>query len=353
LVSSTTVAMEVIKGRMYDYNNGRFLSVDPFIQSPTSTQSMNPYTYIFNNPLSGVDPTGYKSELDDKSFTKTTKFAPTGSNIRSGTKTSGVSTGGVSFSVSVNGSGQVLSSSGVDKLGTSGASTQIGKDGSISGTGGQSARMQEPVVLGENPETGENLDRRTAKLFTPFAGPLMELTERCMGSNGCNSGDVTKQVALTGLEFGIAKGVDLLGKYAPSAWKAIALWFKGSKSLDNAVFAQVRSKGTKAFSEKGQIIYSRLAGKSITTVDDLTNALTSGLIKSSQVPLDYVVMGGQKVIANTRTSTALINANIPKSQWIGINKTGIKAYDDVTFDTLVQRQLNKNYGGSVNNARRE
>ncbi len=47
---------------MYDYNNGRFLSVDPFIQSPTSTQSMNPYTYIFNNPLSGIDPTGYISD---------------------------------------------------------------------------------------------------------------------------------------------------------------------------------------------------------------------------------------------------------------------------------------------------
>ncbi|MBL4661912.1 MAG: hypothetical protein JKY19_16250 [Alcanivoracaceae bacterium] len=46
---------------MYDYNNGRFLSVDPFIQNPGSTQSLNPYTYIFNNPLSGVDPTGYIS----------------------------------------------------------------------------------------------------------------------------------------------------------------------------------------------------------------------------------------------------------------------------------------------------
>ncbi len=52
-----------MNGRMYDYNNGRFLSVDPFIQSPTSTQSMNPYTYIFNNPLSGVDPTGYRSTV--------------------------------------------------------------------------------------------------------------------------------------------------------------------------------------------------------------------------------------------------------------------------------------------------
>jgi hypothetical protein len=51
---------------MYDYNNGRFLSVDPFIQSPTSTQSLNPYTYIFNNPLSGTDPSGYCSKNDKK-----------------------------------------------------------------------------------------------------------------------------------------------------------------------------------------------------------------------------------------------------------------------------------------------
>jgi hypothetical protein len=33
--------------------------VDPFIQSPTSTQSINPYSYIMNNPLAGTDPTGY------------------------------------------------------------------------------------------------------------------------------------------------------------------------------------------------------------------------------------------------------------------------------------------------------
>ena len=48
-----------MNGRVYDFNNGRFLNVDPFIQNPGSTQSLNPYTYIFNNPLSGVDPSGY------------------------------------------------------------------------------------------------------------------------------------------------------------------------------------------------------------------------------------------------------------------------------------------------------
>ncbi|MFQ6371525.1 FG-GAP-like repeat-containing protein [Shewanella sp. YIC-542] len=51
-----------MNGRIYDYNLGRFMSVDPFIQSPTSTQSVNPYSYIMNNPLAGIDPTGYYAE---------------------------------------------------------------------------------------------------------------------------------------------------------------------------------------------------------------------------------------------------------------------------------------------------
>lgn len=50
-----------MNGRVYDYRLGRFLSVDPFISKPPNSQSINPYSYIGNNPLSGVDPTGYES----------------------------------------------------------------------------------------------------------------------------------------------------------------------------------------------------------------------------------------------------------------------------------------------------
>lgn len=48
-----------MNGRGYDANLGRFLSVDPIIQFPANSQSLNPYSYILNNPLSGTDPTGY------------------------------------------------------------------------------------------------------------------------------------------------------------------------------------------------------------------------------------------------------------------------------------------------------
>jgi len=49
-----------MNGRVYDYRLGRFLSVDPIISNPLSSQSINPYSYIGNNPLSGTDPTGYE-----------------------------------------------------------------------------------------------------------------------------------------------------------------------------------------------------------------------------------------------------------------------------------------------------
>lgn len=60
-----------MNGRMYDYQLGRFLSVDPVIQFPANSQSLNPYSYIMNNPLSGRDPSGYFT-CDEKGTCKGT-----------------------------------------------------------------------------------------------------------------------------------------------------------------------------------------------------------------------------------------------------------------------------------------
>ena len=46
-------------GRVYDPELGRFLSPDPFVQFPASTQGFNRYAYVSNNPLSYTDPSGY------------------------------------------------------------------------------------------------------------------------------------------------------------------------------------------------------------------------------------------------------------------------------------------------------
>lgn len=55
-----------MNGRVFDYALGRFFSVDPIIQFPLNSQSLNPYSYILNNPLSGTDPTGYAADCPER-----------------------------------------------------------------------------------------------------------------------------------------------------------------------------------------------------------------------------------------------------------------------------------------------
>jgi hypothetical protein len=50
-----------MNGRIYDPLIGRFMSADPFIQSPENLQSHNRYAYVLNNPLTLTDPSGYFS----------------------------------------------------------------------------------------------------------------------------------------------------------------------------------------------------------------------------------------------------------------------------------------------------
>lgn len=48
-----------MNGRLYDPYLQRFLSPDPFVQSPENAQNYNRYTYCLNNPLMYTDPSGY------------------------------------------------------------------------------------------------------------------------------------------------------------------------------------------------------------------------------------------------------------------------------------------------------
>jgi len=95
-VSDSSVHMN---GRVYDYNLGRFLSVDPIIQGNGNSQGINPYSYIMNNPLSGTDPTGYEIEEVEKKV----KVSTTGSRIKRTVTVSAKSNGNGGATVMISG----------------------------------------------------------------------------------------------------------------------------------------------------------------------------------------------------------------------------------------------------------
>ncbi len=54
-----------MNGRMYDPLIARMLSPDNYVQSTSSTQAYNRYSYAYNNPLKYTDPTGNYAIVDD------------------------------------------------------------------------------------------------------------------------------------------------------------------------------------------------------------------------------------------------------------------------------------------------
>ncbi|MGH8275017.1 MAG: RHS repeat-associated core domain-containing protein, partial [Gammaproteobacteria bacterium] len=106
--SLDSVSLVDYNARLYDPALGRFLSVDPLIAHPGSTQSINPYSYVENNPLNKTDPTGQasaggqvctgsgKTRTCTTTTTTTRTITPTGSHIPQTTtsKTSTTTVGG-------------------------------------------------------------------------------------------------------------------------------------------------------------------------------------------------------------------------------------------------------------------
>ena len=52
-----------MNGRVQDAVIGRFISPDPFVTEPGNTQNFNRYAYVYNNPLSYVDPSGFSCTM--------------------------------------------------------------------------------------------------------------------------------------------------------------------------------------------------------------------------------------------------------------------------------------------------
>jgi RHS repeat-associated protein len=56
-----STGLHFYSARYYDSQLGRFISPDPFVQAPADPQTLNRYSYVRNNPVKYIDPSGYFS----------------------------------------------------------------------------------------------------------------------------------------------------------------------------------------------------------------------------------------------------------------------------------------------------
>jgi RHS repeat-associated protein len=54
-----------MNGRVQDAISGTFISPDPYVPDAMNTQAFNRYAYVYNNPLTYTDPSGFKPSPDD------------------------------------------------------------------------------------------------------------------------------------------------------------------------------------------------------------------------------------------------------------------------------------------------
>ncbi|CAH9067617.1 hypothetical protein PSECIP111854_04153 [Pseudoalteromonas sp. CIP111854] len=162
-----------MNGRVYDYNLGRFMSVDPVIQSPTNSQSINPYSYIMNNPLAGVDPSGYKWEKKTGSNvrTKTADVSTTG-KISASDKVQSVEVGKDSIKINTNNGSMTVNDVTADEVSNmmdmKGAANK--KDSNANISGGVGSSSENPSVSKESP--GEPSSFTSSSCQTSFNCPI-------------------------------------------------------------------------------------------------------------------------------------------------------------------------------------
>lgn len=137
--------------------SGRFMSVDPIYQAPTNSQSVNPYSYVMNNPLSLVDPSGYCASATDNENDANPTVCGTGNNDagasdykgrnngtsgNTGSHVDGHSDWFCSNCESAVWSASSLLGSGMDKSGSTDPSAAQHKQGGAADTGSPNRRIK-------------------------------------------------------------------------------------------------------------------------------------------------------------------------------------------------------------------
>jgi RHS repeat-associated protein len=283
--------------RYVDFWTGTFPTRDPFAGYMHDPQSLHKYAYGHGNPIGNTDPTGEYS------------------------------LGGVSVSIGISG---VLG--GTVSYARGGSFFEGFAYGAVGGAVGYLAFPLALAAFGGG------------TTFAGFYGALAStgfVSGASVGGlqswmNNRSALDITfdaLESGVLGASVSILFGPFFSGKYVARP-----------NTVTNANFAQSAINRAETFSKEGIKVYSKAAGRPINTVDDLVDAIADGTVDASQLAVDFVIKDGVKLILNTRTSTALTRAAVPRSQWYGRDVTGtrVPGLGQTTFDELAEAQLRNN-----------
>jgi RHS repeat-associated protein len=306
--------LSYFNNRYYDAALYRFISPDLLADS-TRPGTFNPYQYGLHNPTTNGDPTGLDPRpwnapnfdaagFNYEAYAARDGFGPDISLIQGGQPRSGLS-GATPPSASI----PPASPTALEQsLSTYAAACYPG--------------WLAPCYAAAHILAGGTLSEAREIYETPC--------DTGSGGIGCDIGGVYHdEVVDTLIAFvvtaGLSRGATAGGLLGSTADDAAGAALAGT--LDDAAFAQTTFR--EAFSRGGLF-----AGQSI---DDVARAIRSGDLAPSDVPIQYVVRDGNTLILNTRSAQALARAGVPRSDWSGINMTGVPA-----AEARLSAQLSRN-----------
>jgi len=116
--------------------------------------------------------------------------------------------------------------------------------------------------------------------------------------------------------------------------------FKSTKAADkrlSTVGKEVAGGGLNFTQTTASARFSEAGTFSGKTIGEVANDLRTGVLKATDMPVEYIERDGVKLIVNTRSSLALRRAGIPESEWNLVNKTG-----DAFTETKITERLARN-----------
>jgi hypothetical protein len=280
-----------MNGRVYDYNVGRFMSVDPLIHTEAGSQGINPYSYIFNNPLSGTDPTGYDAEQE-----KPKKETVTGSRIKGNSvAASGVAGAAGAMAKNSAAAGRAKTQAKIDAF-AGALNSAINKQ---MGNGASSQTASSNTTSGNNSSGSGN---------TVDIGSTKEIASNKVGYSDQDGNEIPRPSELNGTET--ANISDDYNSYASSFDIAdedndVTPNLKLNDNLEDRVFVtyikfnpatgQVYVGRTSGFGDPLAVMRTRdLAHIRGGKLSGFSNAVLESAIRTGDRPRDYAVIRGRE-----------------------------------------------------------